>query len=55
MSNNPIPLRKIYVEPLSLLDANNVMIKFLPLPNPANISTSIVKDLKIAIAHVYVN
>jgi hypothetical protein len=25
------------------------------LPNPENISTSIVKDLKIAIAHVYVN
>ncbi|MDZ4033616.1 hypothetical protein U0868_18850 [Kluyvera ascorbata] len=55
MSNNPIPLRKIYVEPLSLLDANNVVIKSLPLPNPENISTSIVKDLKIAIAHVYVN
>lgn len=55
MSNNLIPLRKIYVEPLSLLDANNVVIKSLPLPNPENISTSIVKDLKIAIAHVYVN
>lgn len=55
MSNNPIPLRKIYAEPFSLLDANNVMIKSLPLPNSENISTSIVNGLKITIAHIYVN
>ncbi|WP_333494836.1 hypothetical protein [Kluyvera sp. CHPC 1.251] len=55
MSNSPIPLRKIYTAPFSLLDANNVMIKSLPLPMPDNISTSIVNGLKSAIAHIYVN
>ena len=55
MSNNPIPLRKVYTEPFSLLDANNVMIKSLPLPMPDNISSSIVNGLKSAIAHIYVN
>lgn len=55
MSDTPIPLRKIYAEPFSLHDANNVMIKSLPLPNPENISTSIAGGLKIAIGHIYVN
>lgn len=55
ISNNPIPLRKTYAVPFSLLDANNVMIKSLPLPSLENISTPIVKGLKIAIAHIYVN
>lgn len=55
ISDNPIPLRKIYAKPFSLLDANNVMIKSLPLPNPENISASTVNGLKNAIAHIYVN
>ncbi|ENL9260779.1 hypothetical protein AB6K26_001021 [Salmonella enterica] len=55
MSDNPILLRKIYAEPFSLLDANNVIIKSLPLPMPDNIATSIVKGFKITIAHIYIN
>ena len=55
MSNNPIPLRKTYVECFSLLDANSVMIKSLPFPVSDNISTFMVEGLKTSIAHIYVN
>jgi len=55
MSDNPLPLRKTYTQPFSLLDANSVMIKSLPSPLPGNISTFIVEDAITAIAHIYVN
>ncbi|MEX3020909.1 hypothetical protein AB4K05_15070 [Kluyvera sp. STS39-E] len=55
MSNNPLPLRKTYAESFSLFDANNVMIKSLPLPVPDNISTFSVEGLTTSIAHIYVN
>lgn len=55
LSNNPIPLRKTYTESFSLRDANNVMIKSLPLPAPDNISTFIDEGIKKSVAHIYVN
>lgn len=55
LSNNQIPLRKVYTEYFSLSDDKNVIIKSLPLPAPDNISTFIAGEIKNAIAHIYVN
>lgn len=55
LSNNEIPLRKIYTQPFSLLTDRKIIINSLPSPIPANISTSLIDGNQKHIAHIYVN
>ena len=55
LSNNKIPLQKVYTASLSLLQDNRTMIKSLPVPRPDSLSTILIDGEDHLTSHIYVN